>query len=61
MYVCMPLLCLVFVGSEEVIGSPGTEVEVVVTYHVGAGNRTWVLFFEARFLYVVLAVLEFNM
>ena len=44
MYVCVCIsqtcLCLV---PAEVIGLPGTGVWMVVSYHVDAGNKTWVL------------------
>lgn len=38
MYVCTSYACLDLQRSGEGIGSPGTGVWVIISYHVGAGN-----------------------
>ena len=41
--VCIPCVCCARGGQKKALDSPEIGIMVVVRLHVGAGNRTWVL------------------
>lgn len=42
MHVCIPLVCLVLRGQKKASDSLALQLQKVVNYYVGSGNRTWV-------------------
>ena len=48
MYVCAPGVCSVHEGQKRVLGLQGSELQVVDSHHVGAGNQIQVFCKSSR-------------
>ena len=42
MYICVPYICVIAFGGQKRVGPLELELQMVVSYHVGAENQTWV-------------------